>query len=169
MSSTHHSHHPGRNHRRSGLHRAWVDLRARFFLLRCRIAASMSRLLPGRSISPSLRGHDGITTITTANGETYLRLPDGTQLPASQRRLAAYLVEQGDLPTPSLNAMDTRSPSHNDIISYLIDTGHTPARAEDISSAYAHLYKRLPSPTELEAMRQQLQDFGLLYVHSHER
>ena len=90
-----------------------------------------------------------------------IELPDGTWLPANEHQLARYFKAEADLATPSLNALDRRSPSYLDIVSYLIDTGRTPATSMDIQEAFVAIHKRVPGPIELETMRDQLDDFGL--------
>lgn len=75
---------------------------------------------------------------------------------------ATYFREGADLPTPSLNALDTRSPSYLDIISYLIDTGKTPATRQDLQRAYAAIHNRIPGPLELHAITAQARAFGLV-------
>lgn len=76
-------------------------------------------------------------------------------------RLEAYLRAAGDLPNPSLNALDTRSPSYMDIIAYLVDTGKTPATSIDIQEAFLCLHQRTPGPFELDTMRERVAEFGL--------
>ena len=96
-----------------------------------------------------------------AQPSTTLTLPDGTELPADQEKLAEYFRAGADLPTPSLNALDTRSPSYLDIIAYLVDTGRTPARRHDVQEAFAAIHQRVPGPAELEATMSRVADFGL--------
>lgn len=81
---------------------------------------------------------------------------------ADQQRFARYFASGADLPTPSLNALDTRSPSYLDIISYLIDTGKTPADRMDIQEAYVAIHDRIPGPHELAFVTEQVRSFGLL-------
>ena len=72
-----------------------------------------------------------------------------------------YLEANRDLPTPFLNALDTRSPSYLDIIAYLIDTGKTPATRQDVQASFLAIHKRLPGPAELESTVKRVQEFGL--------
>lgn len=83
---------------------------------------------------------------------------DSLLLPAQYRH---YLKANNDLPTPSLNALDTRSPSYLDIVAYLIDTGKTPATRQDVQASFLAIHKRLPGPEELEATVKRVQEFGL--------
>lgn len=89
-------------------------------------------------------------------------LPDGSWLPATERRLARYFRAEADLATPSLNALDTRSPSYLDIISYLVDLGQTPATPMDVQEAFVAIHGRVPGPIELDVIRTQLKQFGFL-------
>lgn len=91
-----------------------------------------------------------------------IELPDGSWLPASQHELARYIRTEADLATPSLNALDRRSPSYLDIVSFLIDTGRTPASMMDIQEAFVAIHQRVPGPIELETMRDQVDAFGML-------
>ncbi|WP_288812998.1 hypothetical protein [uncultured Corynebacterium sp.] len=91
-----------------------------------------------------------------------IELPDGSWLPASQHELARYIRTEADLATPSLNALDRRSPSYLDIVSFLIDTGRTPASMMDIQEAFVATHQRVPGPIELETMRDQVDAFGML-------
>lgn len=97
----------------------------------------------------------------TDSGVARIELPDGSWLPASEHELARYYKAEADLATPSLNALDTRSPSYLDIVSYLIDTGRTPASSMDVQEAFVAIHNRLPGPIELETMREHVKDFGL--------
>lgn len=90
-----------------------------------------------------------------------ITLPDGSWLPASEHELARYFREESDLATPSLNALDTRSPSYQDILSYLIDTGRTPATSLDIQEAFLAIHRRLPGSIEKDTMVSYVQEFGL--------
>ena len=83
---------------------------------------------------------------------------DALPLPEEYR---IYLKANRDLPTPFLNALDTRSPSYLDILAYLIDTGKTPATRQDIQASFLAVHKRLPGPTELESTVKRVQEFGL--------
>lgn len=82
--------------------------------------------------------------------------------PRVEDEITLYLDSQHDLPTPSLNALDSRSPSYLDIISYLIDTGRTPAESLDIQAAFVALHDRLPGPGELNNLVFRVREFGLL-------
>ncbi|WCZ37372.1 hypothetical protein CHEID_09230 [Corynebacterium heidelbergense] len=77
-------------------------------------------------------------------------------------QITAYLDSQQDLATPGLNALDRRSPSYLDIISYLVDMGRTPARSLDIQEAFVAIHDRLPGPGELGLITRRVSDFGLL-------
>ena len=83
---------------------------------------------------------------------------DALPLPEEYR---IYLEANRDLPTPFLNALDTRSPSYLDIIAYLIDTGKTPATRQDVQASFLAVHKRLPGPAELESTVKRVQEFGL--------
>ncbi|WP_296108408.1 hypothetical protein [uncultured Corynebacterium sp.] len=83
---------------------------------------------------------------------------DALPLPEEYR---VYLEANRDLPTPFLNALDTRSPSYLDIIAYLIDTGKTPATRQDVQASFLAVHKRLPGPVELESTVKRVQEFGL--------
>ncbi|MCG7258399.1 MULTISPECIES: hypothetical protein [unclassified Corynebacterium] len=83
---------------------------------------------------------------------------DAFPLPEEYR---IYLEANRDLPTPFLNALDTRSPSYLDIIAYLIDTGKTPATRQDVQASFLAVHKRLPGPAELESTVKRVQEFGL--------
>lgn len=89
-------------------------------------------------------------------------LPDGSWLPATERRLARYFRAEADLATPSLNALDTRSPSYLNVISYLVDVGRTPATSMDVQEAFVAIHGRVPGPIELDIIRTQLKQFGFL-------
>lgn len=110
--------------------------------------------------APTVGNPAGMSSKTQRPPST-LTLPDGTELPADQEKLAEYFRAGADLPTPSLNALDTRSPSYLDIISYLVDTGRTPATRQDVQEAFVAIHQRLPGPTELEATIARVADFGL--------
>lgn len=99
---------------------------------------------------------------TLAPAASRIELPDGTWLPAKEHELARYLKAESDLATPSLNALDRRSPSYLDIVSFLVDTGCTPATNMDIQEAFVAIHQRVPGPIELQTMRDQLDEFGLL-------
>ena len=83
---------------------------------------------------------------------------DALPLPEEYR---IYLEANRDLPTPFLNALDSRSPSYLDIIAYLIDTGKTPATRQDVQASFLAVHKRLPGPAELESTVKRVQEFGL--------
>jgi len=83
---------------------------------------------------------------------------DAFPLPEEYR---IYFEANSDLPTPFLNALDTRSPSYLDIIAYLIDTGKTPATRQDIQASFLAVHKRLPGPAELKTTVERVQEFGL--------
>ncbi|KAB1554269.1 hypothetical protein GC425_04795 [Corynebacterium sp. zg254] len=102
----------------------------------------------------------------TLNNAT-IQLADGTRIPATMALLAEYYRDTADLATPSLNAMDTRSPSYRDIIAYLIDTSATPATTTDIREAYLALYDHLPSEFELETTIDRVRQFGLTAETQH--
>lgn len=91
-----------------------------------------------------------------------IRISDHALPAQDDRQFAEYFREGADLPTPSLNALDTRSPSYLDIVSYLIDTGQTPATHQDLQRAYAAIHNRTPGPLELHATAAQARAFGLL-------
>lgn len=97
----------------------------------------------------------------------YLLLADGTRLPMEEALLAEYFHATEDLDTPSLNAMDTRSPSHRNIIAYLLDMGHTPATVEDITEAYLALHDHLPGEFELRTTIDQVRQFGMVEENQH--
>lgn len=92
-------------------------------------------------------------------------LSDGTTLPNTEQNLASYYSEQADLPTPSLNALDSRSPSFHSVLAYLVDTGRTPATDSDMQVAYLAIHDRLPTDLEFETAQQMLKEFNL-YVSS---
>lgn len=88
-------------------------------------------------------------------------LPDGTTLSERDRELASYYSEHADLPTPSLNALDSRSPSFHSVLAYLVDTGRTPASSTDLQTAYLAIHDRLPTDLEFETAQQMLMEFNL--------
>ena len=90
-----------------------------------------------------------------------IELADGTTLPNHERDLASYYTEQSDLPTPSLNALDSRSPSFHSVLAYLVDTGRTPATNSDLQVAYLAIHDRLPTDLEFETAQQMLKEFNL--------
>lgn len=97
----------------------------------------------------------------------HITLSDGTRLPAEEALLAEYYRATEDLDTPSLNALDTRSPSHRSIIAYLLDMGHTPATTADITEAYLALHDRLPGDFELQTTIDQVRQFGMVAENQH--
>ena len=88
-------------------------------------------------------------------------LSDGTTLPNNEHELASYFTEQADLPTPSLNALDSRSPSFHSVLAYLVDIGRTPATDTDLQIAYLAIHDRLPTDLEFETAQQMLKEFHL--------
>ena len=100
----------------------------------------------------------------TAEG---IELADGTTLPNNERDLASYYTEQADLPNPSLNALDSRSPSFHSVVAYLVDTGRTPATNFDLQVAYLAIHDRLPTDLEFETAQQMLKEFNLYMPARH--
>lgn len=105
-----------------------------------------------------LRAKLRTTDTTEGSAPATHNAADALPLPEEYR---IYLEANSDLPTPFLNALDTRSPSYLDIISYLIDTGKTPATRQDIQASFLAVHKRLPGPAELESTVERVQEFGL--------
>lgn len=117
----------------------------------------------GNSKASRKGGKSASAAATAAPGAIRtLTLDDGTELPEEEARLADYFRAGADLPTPSLNALDTRSPSYLDIIAYLVDTGRTPAASHDVQEAFVAIHQRVPGPAELRAMIARVAEFGLL-------